>query len=106
MLLRKDKTEKKRFEKYSADIFMESTEVSHPIDEAPDSLLEKNLKRCLEKLKKEQQECIQLFYYENKCYQEISDLLKLEQKKVKSYIQNGKRNLKICLEQHKEEINV
>ena len=106
MQLRKDKTEKKRFEKYSADIFMESTEVSHPIDEAPDSSLEKSLKRCLEKLKKEQQECIQLFYYENKCYQEISDLLKLEQKKVKSYIQNGKRNLKICLEQHKEEINV
>ena len=106
MQLRKNKAEKKRFEKYSTDIFMESTEILHPIDDAPESSLEKNLKRCIEKLKKEQQECIHLFYYENKCYQEISDLLQLEQKKVKSYIQNGKRNLKICLEHHKEELNV
>lgn len=53
---------------------------------------------CLEKLKKEQKECIQLFFLEKKCYQEIADKTKHELKKVKSYIQNGKRNLKICME--------
>jgi RNA polymerase sigma-70 factor (ECF subfamily) len=99
MQLRKEKSEKKRFENYSQAVFMESTNILHPIDEAPDSMLEKHLKMCLEKLKEEQQQCIVLFYYEKKCYQEISEKLTIDQKMVKSYIQNGKRNLKICIEQ-------
>lgn len=107
MEIRKKKTEKNRFEKYSHDIFMESTDISHPIDEVSDgNSLHRNLKLCIDKLKDEQRSCIQLFYFEEKCYQEISDELKLELKKVKSYIQNGKRNLKICLEQYKEKENV
>ena len=65
MEIRKNKAERKRFEKYSVD-FMESTDISHPIDEAPDSMLEKHLKNCIEKLKLEQQECIQMFYYKKK----------------------------------------
>ena len=98
MEIRKKKTEKKRLQEYSEENFMESTEFLHPIDEAPESNLENELKNCIEKLKQEQQECILLFYYEKKCYKEISDKLKIEQGKVKSFIQNGKRNLKICLE--------
>ena len=98
MEIRKNKAEKNRFAKYSADFFVESTDVSHPIDEAPDTNLEEQLKKCIEKLKHEQQQCIHLFYYENNCYKEISDTLGIEQSKVKSFIQNGKRNLKICLE--------
>ena len=47
-----------------------------------------------------------MFYYEKKCYKEISEDLKIEEKKVKSYIQNGKRNLKICIEQLQETENV
>ncbi len=39
-------------------------------------------------------------YFENKSYKEISDALTLEEKKVKSFIQNGKRNLKICIEKN------
>lgn len=105
MEIRKNKAEQKRFENYSAD-FMESTDLSHPIDEAPDSLLEKHLKTCIEKLKQEQQQCIQLFYYNKKCYKEISEELNIEEKKVKSFIQNGKRNLKICIEQLQETENV
>ena len=104
MEIRKNKSEKRRFEKFSEHVFMESTEVLHPIDEAPESNLEEQLKQCIEKLKKEQQKCIHLFYYEKQCYKEIAEKLDLEEKKVKSYIQNGKRNLKICLDQFAENV--
>lgn len=78
--------------------FMEKESELHPIDEQQNETLEKALANCIEKLKSEQKECIRLFYYKNKCYREISETLKTEEKKVKSFIQNGKRNLKICLE--------
>ncbi|MCK5135708.1 MAG: sigma-70 family RNA polymerase sigma factor [Bacteroidales bacterium] len=77
--------------------FMESGEELHPIDRE-DSSIEDALKECIEHLKAEQKQCIELFYYQKLCYQEIADSLKMEEKKVKSYLQNGKRNLKICLE--------
>jgi len=99
MEIRKHQSEKKQFEKFSADFYMESTNISHPIDEDRDSNLEKRLQECIEKLKKEQQKCVQLFYYGQKCYQEIASHMGIEEKKVKSYIQNGKRNLKICIEE-------
>ena len=57
----------------------------------------KSLEECIEKLKDEQRKCIQLFYYEGFGYKEICKRLDLEEGKVKSFIQNGKRNLKICL---------
>ena len=97
MHIRHATSEKKRFEKYSRD-FMESTEILHPIDEERNAELEQKLKVCIEKLKEEQQACIRLFYYEKKCYEEIAQTLNIEQKKVKSFIQNGRRNLKMCLE--------
>jgi RNA polymerase sigma-70 factor (ECF subfamily) len=62
-------------------------------------ILDKALKECIEKLKAEQRQCIELFYFQDKCYREISEMLFMEEKKVKSYLQNGKRNLKICLEE-------
>ena len=58
------------------------------------------LKECIEGLRKEQKICIELFYFQEKCYQEISDKLDIPLNKVKSHIQNGKRNLKICLEEN------
>lgn len=98
MEIRKSKTKKNWHRKYSEYIFMDSTDISHPIDEIPDEKLENKLKLCLEKLKREQQQCVQLFYYDNKCYKEIAEYLGISIGKVKSFIQNGKRNLKICLE--------
>jgi RNA polymerase sigma-70 factor (ECF subfamily) len=106
MEIRKNKTEKRRFEKFSEQYFMESTEIFHPIDDAPESNLEEQLKKCIEKLKSEQQQCIQLFYYEKKCYKEISSFLEMDELKVKSFIQNGKRNLKICIEENLKKENV
>lgn len=67
--------------------------------------LEQNLSKmteCLETLSDEQKTSIQLFYLEEKCYKEITDLTGYDLNKVKSYIQNGKRNLKICIEKKHE----
>jgi RNA polymerase sigma factor (sigma-70 family) len=60
------------------------------------------LAQSIGELNDEQQTCIRLFYLEKKSYQEISSMIQLEVKKVKSAIQNGKRNLKIKLEGHHE----
>jgi RNA polymerase sigma-70 factor (ECF subfamily) len=78
--------------------FMENEAELHPVDREPDEMDKQALNDCIEKLKNEQKSCIRLFYFENKSYREICTTLNLEEKKVKSYIQNGKRNLKICLE--------
>lgn len=56
----------------------------------------------LDLLKTEQRLCIDYFYLQNKSYAEISELLSIPVSKVKSAIQNGKRNLKILLEQENE----
>ncbi len=60
------------------------------------------LEEAIKELKEEQRKCIELFYIESKSYQEITSLLKLDIKKVKSAIQNGKRNLKLTLEKRNE----
>jgi RNA polymerase sigma-70 factor (ECF subfamily) len=55
------------------------------------------LKPAMEQLKDEQKECIELFYIEGKSYKEVSELTGYSIKNVKSFIQNGKRNLKKIL---------
>lgn len=56
------------------------------------------LEEVLTKLKGPQKECVQRFYLKKESYKEISDNTGYPLKKVKSYIQNGKRKLKIELE--------
>jgi RNA polymerase sigma-70 factor (ECF subfamily) len=71
-------------------------------------LKEENLQkmeRCLQTLSAEQKVSVELFYLQNKCYKEIADETGLEWNKVRSYIQNGRRNLKICMEKS-ETVNV
>ena len=77
--------------------FMESEYNMHPIDRE-EEFISDALKDCIEKLKSEQKQCIELFYYKKLCYQEVAEKLNMDEKRVKSYLQNGKRNLKICLE--------
>ena len=99
MQIRSGKSVAGRMEKYKIEQeFMESGQELHPIDEEEPSM-EDALKKCIEQLKNEQKQCIELFYYEKRCYQEIAERLQIEEKKVKSHLQNGKRNLKICLEE-------
>ena len=56
------------------------------------------LTRCLETLSAEQKTTVEMFYLQNKCYKEIETITGLEWNKVRSHIQNGRRNLKICME--------
>ncbi|MBE8722229.1 RNA polymerase sigma factor [Sphingobacterium pedocola] len=59
------------------------------------------LETCLQTLNAEQERCVRLFYLEQKCYKDIADITGFDLNKVKSFIQNGKRNLKICMEKKK-----
>ena len=56
------------------------------------------MQECLRNLNAEQQQCVTLFYLEKKSYTEISDITGFSMMQVKSYIQNGKRNLKLMME--------
>lgn len=99
MHLRSQKSHNERIQEWMNDtsIFMENHSPMHPLDdERPD--LDLALADCIGRLRYEQKECIQRFYFENKCYNEIAGDLDLDEKKVKSYLQNAKRNLKLCLE--------
>jgi RNA polymerase sigma factor (sigma-70 family) len=59
-----------------------------------------SLENCMQALINEQRVAIQLFYVEEKCYKEIASETGFDFNKVKSYIQNGKRNLKICMDKN------
>lgn len=79
---------------------MQSQDFSHL-----DSVLEKEqqlnlMEGCMERLNDEQKRTVRLFYLEQKCYNEICELTGFEWSKVRSLIQNGKRNLKICMEEN------
>jgi RNA polymerase sigma-70 factor (ECF subfamily) len=58
------------------------------------------LEKGLQALPREQKTCLELFYLQGKCYKEIAEITGYELNRVKSCIQNGKRNLKIYLEKH------
>jgi len=102
MALRKQNVDDERFKNWAVEEkqIMESGIEMHPLDE--DTRLNDTLKDCLNKLMLQQKDCIQLFYFKKKSYREIASMLKSDEKSVKSNIQNGKRNLKICLESKHE----
>ena len=56
----------------------------------------------IKELKEEQRICIELFYLKEHCYREVAELTGFTENQVKSFIQNGKRNLKIMLERQNE----
>lgn len=60
----------------------------------------KKMEDCLGTLAEKQQEAIRLFYLEGKSYQEISQLTGQDWNQVRSLIQNGRRNLKNCMEKN------
>ena len=62
------------------------------------------LEKCIASLSDEQRTMIKLFYLDGKCYNEIVEITGLEWNHVRSSIQNGRRNLKLCMEK-KETIN-
>jgi RNA polymerase sigma factor (sigma-70 family) len=100
MVLRSAKTALRKSLDYSADmkVVMENSEEEHHHAnkrEEEYALLEK----ALGDLSEEQRVCVELFYLRDKSYAQIVEVTGYDMNKVKSYIQNGKRNLKIMLEQ-------
>ncbi len=101
MILRKrksrDKAEDEIIHEKRQD-FMEFVFGEHlPVDEGDVDGILISLRDAMSSLNDEQRKCIELMYLQEKTYQEISHLTGYDLKQVKSYIQNGKRNLKNML---------
>ena len=95
--LRKTHTKKKHFVDWNS-------EMKEP--EADEKLYEETLASqaeseklliAIEQLKPDQKQCIKLFFFEEKSYKEIALITGFEEPLIKSYLQNGKRNLKSYL---------
>ena len=84
-------------EQHLADIRDEDNRQNH----IEKDLMLQDMSEALEQLNPEQRQCVTLFYLEKKSYQEITEQTGFTLLQVKSYIQNGKRNLKIMLEKKK-----
>ena len=93
--------EKKRFpkEEFKPD-FMESEEFLYLLDGEDDNNDRiDELQSCIERLPEQQRLSVNHFFNNRLSYAEISEVTGFSLAKVKSYIQNGKRNLKIFLEE-------
>lgn len=77
---------------------VQSAGAVHPIDILEENGEERALKKCLERLSLQQKQCVEQFYFENRSYKEISQITGEEIGTVRSHIQNGRRNLRICME--------
>lgn len=84
---------------FSEADFMHLDGEVHPAEEERPEEQEAQLRDCIGQLPEQQRATIELFYFEEKSYQEIAVLKKEELGKIRSFIQNGRRNLKICLEE-------
>lgn len=76
---------------------MEYRDFLHQEEENQKEIKLSELENALLELSQEQKLCIELFYLKEKSYQEITDLTGFSLNNVKSFIQNGKRNLKNIL---------
>ncbi len=101
MRLRAQKSKSRRHDNYLADAgsFMELVDDVHPNGGLENELDAARLESALMQLNDEQRTCIEMFYYQGKSYQEIAAESGYTLKKVKSSIQNGKRNLHNMLAQ-------
>ena len=82
---------------------MQTGEDSHLKDKIEQEERFDRLSACIEALPDEQRTVIQLFYLQNKCYKEIEVSTGMEWNKVRSHIQNGRRNLKLCIQRQEKE---
>jgi RNA polymerase sigma-70 factor (ECF subfamily) len=98
-LIRKNKSQSKNIKSYyEFEYEAPDYETEEKINAINDDVLLENMKDCLPKLKENQRICVELFYLKNKSYQDIANETSFSLNEIKSYIQNGKRNLKLFLE--------
>jgi RNA polymerase sigma factor (sigma-70 family) len=77
---------------------MHSEETVHLNGELENEANFNKLEKCLQTLSDEQGRSVKMFYYEQKCYKEIAEETGYDVNMIRSFIQNGRRNLKICME--------
>ncbi len=95
MFLRKQQTLQKRANEYEA-VYEPEESFATPFavhDKEEKEIMLTKLEEAITLLKDEQRVCIELFFLKEKCYNEVAEITGYDLKKVKSYIQNGKRNL-------------
>lgn len=103
-ILRKQQSQFRNQKEMNKDfpVIMEN-EQSSPLDnESWKNAKLEEMNGALMQLKEGQKICVELFYLEEKSYQEIVYQTGYSMLEVKSFIQNGKRNLKIMLSQNNE----
>ena len=95
MILRSEK----KFSKAQVDVsLMQNEETVHLNGELEKEENFKQLQYCMDQLVAEQKNILELFYLQQKCYNDIVAETGIEWNKVRSFIQNGRRNLKICMD--------
>lgn len=100
---RQQKLKKEMDLQIHADSFMETESLSHLNTVTTEKEKQfTQLEQAIETLSTDQKTCIELFYLQEKSYAEIVDITGFTMNEVKSFIQNGKRNLKIKLERQSE----
>jgi RNA polymerase sigma factor (sigma-70 family) len=78
--------------------FMQLAENNHLENVFEKELNLGRLSKCIEALSADQKQTVQLFYLEEKSYKEIAGITQTEWNKVRSLVQNARRNLKICMD--------
>jgi RNA polymerase sigma factor (sigma-70 family) len=99
-VIRKKNSTFKKVKAYYEYEYKETTyDTELKVESVSDDKLLQHLGECLPRLKEKQKKCIELFYLKSMSYQQVSELTGMEIGEVKSNIQNGKRNLKLMIEQ-------
>lgn len=98
MILRSQKQTQTRHQSYMRLVVDEELDTAEEIllTEWKEAELNK-LEGAIESLNSEQKECVKLFYLQEKSYKEITESTGYSLGEVKSYIQNGKRNLRLMM---------
>ena len=80
------------------DSFMEFCDDFHLTVVSESENREESLRECVESLPEKQRISVKYFFFNELSYKEVEERTGFSLKMVKSFIQNGKRNLKLCLE--------
>lgn len=96
MLLREQQAMHKKEEDFQWSAGELDFSVVHQLYDEKEQKL-KMLEEAIKMLHEDQRTCVELFYLQEKCYAEVATVTGFDMNQVKSYIQNGKRNLKIIL---------
>ncbi len=107
MQLRSGASKLKRDKEMHKDFagFMESDHELHLTVQNTKEVQLTHMEECMKGLNEEQKLCIELFFLQEKSYQEVTETTCFTMNNVKSYIQNGKRNLKNCIESRSGDLN-